>query len=392
MSSELLLGLLGLAVFFFVIDALLKTRHLLEKERVDYHQLHERYNSLQAALATRGKHLDVLLSMISEVVLRVDDSGRVLGGNEKAAEIFRFSKALELPQSMLIFYRDVEWIEKYQHAITALPERIELPEMQVRGRTFLPKLASYGENEALLICLDVTDFMQLQQKQRSLLENLMHDLKTPLTSLLGYARSIEAFADDEELRKEAVGVIAQEAKHINGLLNSMLTLNQIEHDKSKTNAASDVEEVCKQVWDSLYHDMQEKGVELVVEHEAESLQVAMAEGDLYRVLMNVAKNALRFSPANSKIFCRLQQKGSKVELTIQDQGPGISQAHIARVTERFYRVDGVRNRDKDKGHGLGLAIVKETLERDGGELKLSNAHEGGLIVRITLPQALKEKA
>ncbi|HID36738.1 MAG TPA: HAMP domain-containing histidine kinase [Ghiorsea sp.] len=379
-----MLWLLTLVAALVLYYRLQKVKQRLEMEQQDHARLQHKYESLQRTLKTRGQRLDVLLSSISEVVLRVDHLGRVMGGNTQASELFHLSDSPNLPQSMLVFYRDNDWLKAYQQALKALPEHQVLPEMKVDGRVFLPRLAELNKQEALLLCMDVTAYTQLQKKQKSLLENLMHDLKTPLTSLLGYARSIEAFSDDVELRQEAVSVIAREAKHINALMNSMLTLNQIEHQQTKVDESCDVVAVAKQVWQSLEYAMQQKQVLLKDFDSSQSMRVAMSEVDCHRILMNVADNAVRFSPVEGSIHFSIEDTDSVVCIRLQDEGCGISGKHINRVTERFYRVDDVRGRKKEEGHGLGLAIVKEILERDGGSLKLDSSEKVGLSVSIEL--------
>ena len=388
MIGEVFLWVLAcLGLIFWLVFRLNQTSKQLQAHETKYDQLKREYDYLKSTLATRGRRLDVLLSTISEVVLRVDEQGRVLGGNEQAEALFNFKHGIVLPQSILVFYRDSEWLKAFQQAIDALPEQRTLPEMKVNGRVLLPRLAALGDKEALLLCLDVTAYTHLQQKQKSLLENLMHDLKTPLTSLLGYARSMEAFADDEALRREATTVIVKEAKHINNLMNSMLTLNQIEHDKSEHGASCSIIHVHQQVWDSLQHKVQAKGIKLDVYVDLDNEMVGMSEVDCHRILMNIAENALKFSPEGSNIFCRIVEQEACIAVSIQDQGYGIPEIHLKRVVERFYRVDNVRGREKQEGHGLGLAIVKETLERDGGHLHLENSEEAGLLVTIAMPKA-----
>ena len=385
MSIEFIVTALsvGLVVWlFYRLDALSQA---LDEEKQKHQKLRKKFDKLERKLFTRGRRLDVLLSTVTEVVLRVDKLGRVLGGNTQASDLFQFGRFPKLPQAMVIFYRDHEWLSAYQKAVEALPLQLPLPEIKIRDRVFLPRLAALGDNEALLLCMDVTAFMQLQQKQKSLLENLMHDLKTPLTSLLGYARSIEAFADDEALLAEAVSVIAKEAKHINDLMNSMLTLNLIEHQLGVFIEPCDVVDVNRQIWSVLQAQMKEKGITLDLHCDKQEIKVKMAEADCHRVLMNIAENALKFSPKGSTIQCFIEGSEEKVCITITDHGLGIAEKHLSRVTERFYRVDDVRGQVNKDGHGLGLAIVKETLERDGGDLKLQNVENAGLQVSIHIP-------
>jgi len=263
--------------------------------------------------------------------------------------------------------------------VELLPRAVALPEIFIDEKVFLPRLAGLGKEQGLLLCLDVTAQYRLQEQRKTFVADLMHDLKTPLTSLLGYARSIEAFADDTALRQEAVSVIAQEAIHVNSLLDALLSVEQIEY-KATEQGMCDAVPVCRQVWQTLQPEMAEKDVTLSLQL-PDSLEIAMHESDCFRVLMNVASNAVHYTVDDSELNCSLE--GSV--LSILDEGDGIPEKDLPHVTERFYRVDAVRTRG---GHGLGLAIVKETLDRDGGRLELENREPNGLCAMITLPLKL----
>ncbi|MDX8383464.1 MAG: ATP-binding protein [Ghiorsea sp.] len=377
----------GLLVVLLVVSLcwcivrLKRTQSELEIEKQEIKQLQDKCGKLQQRLHARGARLDVLLSSITEVVLRVDREGRVLWGNEQASALFQLDKYDALPQAMLLFHRDYSWLKHYQQALRQLPKPLELPDMLVQGRVLMPRLVSLSKDEALLLCLDITEHVQLQRKQKTLLANLMHDLKTPLTSLLGYARSIEAFAEDKALRAEAVNVIANEAKHISELMNSMLTLEQVEHQHPQ-GVSCDAVAVCSQVWESLQAKLEEKNITLNLQL-LDTMQVKMMEEDCHRVLMNIAENAVKFSWRNTCITSSMQVDKEILTLRIQDAGCGIAEQHLPRVTERFYRVDAARNKQQ-QGFGLGLAIVKEILEHNHGSLHLKNSDEGGLLVVIKM--------
>ncbi|MDX8381702.1 MAG: ATP-binding protein [Ghiorsea sp.] len=386
MNLSLLFIFLFTAVGFLWFR-LLKVNHDAEQKTKDFEILSQEYQSLLHKLDSRGQQLDVLFSTISEVVFRVDSQGRILGGNAKASKLFQFNSSLELPQDLLVFYRDVDWLDAYKDAVHSLPEEKKLPEMLVKGRVLLPKLASIDDKEALLVCLDVTAYTKLQQKQKALLENLMHDLKTPLTSLLGYAMSIGSFSDDKALTQEASDVIAKEANHINELLNQMLTLNRVEESKQDVlTAECDMSLVIGQVWKTLDYDLQKKQVKLDLSVSDTALLVQMADVDCHRILMNIASNAVKFTPQGSTIECLVEDSGDMLLICIQDQGGGVPEKYLQRITERFYRVDGVRGRNDQEGHGLGLSIVKEIIGRDGGTLSIHNREEGGLSVVLGLPK------
>lgn len=338
-------------------------------------------SDLEKRLNQRSHHLDELLSAIHEPALRVDRAGRVMSANDAAARLFTIRDVSLLPEAMVIFYRNPDWLKAFAKAVQSLPRAVALPEIFIDEKVFLPRLAGLGKEQGLLLYLDVTAQYRLQEQRKTFVADLMHDLKTPLTSLLGYARSIEAFADDVALRQEAVSVIAQEAIHVNSLLDALLSVEQIEY-KATEQCMCDAVPVCRQVWQALQPEMAEKDVTLSLQL-PDSLEIAMHESDCFRVLMNVASNAVHYTVDDSELNCSLE--GSV--LSILDEGDGIPEKDLPHVTERFYRVDAVRTRG---GHGLGLAIVKETLDRDGGRLELENREPNGLCAMITLPLKYKE--
>ncbi len=333
-------------------------------------------SDLEKQLEQRSHRLDELLSAIHEPVLRIDRTGRVMSANDAAIGLFAIRDVRLLPEPMVVFYRNPDWLKSFAKAVQSLPEVVALPEIFIGKQVFLPRLAGLGEEQGLLLCLDVTAQYRLQEQRKTFVSDLMHDLKTPLTSLLGYARSIEAFADDIELRQEAVSVIAQEAIHVNSLLDALLSVEQIEYSATEQGAC-DVVAVCKHVWQALQPEMLKKELTLSLQL-PESFEIAMHESDCFRVLMNVASNAVRYTVEDSELNCTLKEG----VLSILDEGDGIPEKDLPHVTERFYRVDAVRTRG---GHGLGLAIVKETLDRDGGRLQLENREPNGLCAMITLP-------
>jgi len=350
-------------------------RVLARNERLLSH-VQDSQSGLEKQLEQRSHRLDELLSAIHEPVLRVDRTGRVMSANAAAVCLFAIRDESLLPEPMVVFYRNPDWLKTFAKAVQSLPEVMTLPEIFIGEQVFLPRLANLGKEQGLLLCLDVTAQYRLQEQRKTFVADLMHDLKTPLTSLLGYARSIEAFSDDAALRQEAVSVIAQEAIHVNSLLDALLSVEQIEYS-AKEKGSCDVVSVCRQVWQALQPEMAEKDVTLMLQL-PESFEIAMHESDCFRVLMNVASNAVRYTTEDSELSCFLETG----ILSILDEGDGIPEKDLPHVTERFYRVDAVRTRG---GHGLGLAIVKETLDRDGGSLQLENREPNGLHAMISLP-------
>lgn len=361
----------------------LKAR-LLQREQ-ELRHLESSYGSLESSLNRRGRRLDVLFSSINEAVMRVDHAGRVLAANEKARKLFDIDERLPLPQSMLMFYRNPDWLVAFRQALTSMPDSSSLPELTLLDYTLVPKLASLGKDQALLIFFDITDQKRLEAQRKSLFASLMHDLKTPLTSMLGYARSIETFDDEPELRKEAARTIAEEARRINQLLDALLTLEKLGQIPVDPEAHCDLLDAWGEASDSCASSMDEKDIQLDFQLPDNVPELAMAHQDLERILVNILENALRHSPDKGTLFIHSERRGSRLMFELTDQGTGVAEHELGKLTERFYRGDEARNRKHGEGHGLGLAIVQELCRKYHGDLEIRNHPQYGLSVRLWLP-------
>lgn len=363
-----------------------RMRQKLQQYQTENRRLRESSGGLESNLANSGRRLDALLSAVNEAVLRLDSQGRVLAANDRAREIFAVSDSVSFPQALRMFYRDPDWHQALAKGLGGLPEATALPNMTLEKKVLSPRLAQLGRDQALLLCMDVTEQNRLEGQRRTFLSNLMHDLKTPLTSLLGYARSLETFGEDPDFRKEAAQVIADEARHVNHLLDALLTLDQIEFSVRDPMANCDARAVLQSVCDALKPQLNEKSTRIKCHLADGSPEAAMPADDLERVLTNVIENAIRYSPEGSKVHVRIECVDDNLHVIVEDKGAGVPDKELPRLTERFYRVDKARAR-KVGGHGLGLAIVQELVDMHGGRLFFANIEPHGLKVDIHLPLA-----
>ncbi|MDQ6959551.1 MAG: histidine kinase dimerization/phospho-acceptor domain-containing protein, partial [Mariprofundaceae bacterium] len=267
-------GLLLLAVFI-VAAACAFASFRMRKQISDYQNKIRRLNEESIVLQQRldsNERLDALLGEVNEVVLRINSGGStVIAANPCARDIFAMG-ASPLPQPMLQLYRDADWNRLLVQAVAALPKKtklpqINLPQINLPDRVLEPRIAQLDNGEAILLCLDVTIRHNLELQRRTFLSNLMHDLKTPLTSLLGYARSMESFGDQADFRKEAAAVIADEAKHVNHLLDVLLTLDQAEFGQHDLDVRCDGAKVIKRSCDMLAPQCREKRITLAYKHD-----------------------------------------------------------------------------------------------------------------------------
>ena len=377
-SVWLILILMAVALIY-----VLRTRQQLRQYKDKIRQLKTRQQDVLQSNQGDGKLLDGLLASMNEAVFRLNHSGQVIGANQYAQDLFAMQGS-ELPLSLRQIYRDSDWHDALGTALAALPKASVLPDLHVSNQLLSPRLATLNAQELLLMCVDVGEQRRLETQRRTFLSNLMHDLKTPLTSLLGYARSLERFGDDVDFRQEAATVIADEAKHVNHLLDALLTLDQIEFSTTDVGAHCEAVAVIRQVGEMLKPQYEKKQLSLSIDAADMGLALAMSADNLERVISNILVNAINHSPERGRVAVKLKRTEQRCRIIIRDDGLGIPAADLSRVTERFYRVDQARTR-KDGGHGLGLAIVKELVEKHAGELNLSNRDPQGLSVEVLLP-------
>jgi two-component system, OmpR family, phosphate regulon sensor histidine kinase PhoR len=365
-------------------------RRLLQSQQ-QLRESEQAREELEARLTRRMRRLDILLSTMSEAVLLVDRDCRVIVANPVARTMFGMSEIEEdRARPMVWFYRDPDWNQVLGKAMSGTMEAQDLPDMIVGDRVLAPRLAPIGPDQALLVCLDVTERSKLARQRDEFLANLMHDLKTPLTSMLGYARSLANFGEDADFRKMAGEVIATEAKRVNELLDALLTLDQIRFVPHDPEAHCEISEVIERVQGSTAGSAAAKDVRFAVQIPESGLPpLAIAEDELMRILTNIVENAVRFSPESGEITVEVSLHGRNMQIVVNDEGPGIPEADLPHVTERFYRVDRARGRG---GHGLGLAIVRELVETRHGVLALSNRAPHGLQVSVQLPTYAEAEA
>ncbi len=341
------------------------------------------HEDLSRHLQRRSDRMDALFASINEAVLRLDIQGNVVALNDQAQRVFRLPKQFLLPQPITALYRDPEWNKAIRLALKQLPEPYDLPDILIHTRTLAIRLAPLGDKQALLLCLDVSKQRALEADRERLVRDLMHDLKTPLTSILGYARSIESFGRDKKMRKEAAGTIVREAQRLNQLLESMLTFEQLEHKQVDADSHCNLLSIISELTTLMKPVAKDTHVRFTTDIDVTIESFPMSADDIHRILTNLVDNAIRYSPEKSEVNLTIARQNGYIDLRVTDEGSGIPPKHLPHVTERFYRADDSRTTSSG-GHGIGLAIVAETTARYGGELTLVNRREGGLEVRIRI--------
>lgn len=230
-----------------------------------------------------------------------------------------------------------------------------------------------------------------QQSQRDFVANVSHEMKTPLTSIQGFAQAIlDDTANTPEARKRAAQIIYTESTRMHRMALDLLELARLEAGTADLDMSPvEVGALLRGVVERFSPQAQKAGVGLMVDIAAD-LPSIIADGDrLAQVFINLVDNALKFTPPNGRVTLSAKKAGAEVELSVADTGIGVAPEALPRLFERFYQVDSSRAGGETaaarRGAGLGLAIVKEIIQAHGGKIGVRGQVGFGTTFTIHLP-------
>ncbi|MFV1987649.1 MAG: ATP-binding protein [Gemmatimonadota bacterium] len=254
------------------------------------------------------------------------------------------------------------------------------------GRKTLLMSALPHRGGALVIFRDLTKLRQLEGVRRDFVANVSHELKTPLTSIVGFAEAMADGGLPPRKAEEFGGRVLANASRMRRLVDDLLDLSMIESGSWRpTLEPVRLGEAAREAWDDAIQGRHDESVTFVIDDPDASSVQADAHA-VRQILRNLIENAIRYAPSESAITLRLRPERAFVRVEVLDEGPGIPSAHLSRVFERFYRVDPGRSREEG-GTGLGLAIVKHLVVAHGGDVGMESEVSRGATAWFTLPRS-----
>jgi two-component system phosphate regulon sensor histidine kinase PhoR len=349
--------------------------------------------------AERARLEAVLRNMVDGVVV-LDREGHILLCNRAAVEQLELTARLEpVGAKLSLVCRVPELTSLVEAALrssgAALQREVDFPGREKHQVLSASAVAIADEAEplgAILVLHDLTRVRQFEAMRADFVANVSHELRTPLTAIRGYAETLQSGAlRDPERAAEFVGVIQRHSERLARLIDDLLTLSDLELGRTEIRPRPlPVSEIVPGSLEMLKQKADEREVELRAEIPPDLPAVLGDRDRLEQVLINLIDNAIKYSGSGSsvRVVARALEGtgGRSVEIAVCDNGVGIPEKDVPRLTERFYRVDRARSRELG-GTGLGLAIVKHIVLAHGGSLAIDSAPGRGTTVRVTLPAA-----
>jgi two-component system phosphate regulon sensor histidine kinase PhoR len=248
-----------------------------------------------------------------------------------------------------------------------------------------------GEEKTVFVFHDVTRMKRLEQMRIDFVANMAHEIRTPLTAILGFVETLRSGTVEEpEQSARFLMIIEEQARRLNRLLDDLLTLSNIELGETRFSFEEvPLAEALDQVLPVLEERIRQKRITLDCEIPSDLAPLRADRDRLVQALLNVLDNAVKFTPEEGRIGIAAETDATGwAIIRISDTGIGIPEGEINRIGERFYRVDRTRSREMG-GTGLGLSIVKHILAAHGGFMLIDSRLGRGTTVSLRFPPALQ---
>ncbi len=332
-------------------------------------------------LEEEQKKLKTVLDNISQGIIAVDSDKKIVFANPAVCSLFE-SNNHHVGDPLIFLVDNMELYERIGKSSSSDSDfeyKLEEKDIAVAVRHITAEERS--SVSSIIIITDITKEKNIAREKSDFFANASHELKTPITVLLGLTELLLAKSDAEDTGHAQLERIHHESSRLAGLISDMLELSGLERNSRdvSTKTEVDLRTVCEEVLSELSPKLTAKQLTSTING---SGTVTADSGQIYELVENICSNAINYNKDNGTIIIELTETDDTVTLTVADSGIGIAQEHLPRLCERFYRVDKSRSK-KTGGTGLGLAIVKHICMLNNATLNIESEFGMGTTVQVS---------
>lgn len=337
------------------------------------------------ALREKHQEFNAITENMSEGLILLNERADILSINKSALSIFGgHDKNAYLNKNIITLSRDLTLRAAVKKALEGdrCEETLKMGSRHYRI-TANPVWANGQVKGVVILILDITERYAAEQMRREFSANVSHELKTPLTSILGYIEIIKNNMVKQEDIPRFAERIYNEARHLISLIDDIIKLSRLDEEHIDIPRRHvNLLDLSKKVCARLEPLAKEKGITISVS--GQNGIVFGIEEILEQMIYNLCDNAIKYNRPNGRVDINISQSAQEVILTVSDTGIGIPKEHQSRVFERFYRVDKSRS-SRTGGTGLGLSIVKHGAMHHNAKIELESQPGQGTTIRVIFP-------
>lgn len=351
-------------------------------------RLFQRIHRSKQDLALEKEKIDYILSSMNEGFVMFDENKDILLINHSAKNFFHCSDNI-ISQNILRLTRDIKLEQAVHKAIfsdKSFLYDMETPDGSIYSAHIAPVPAShYLGKGATLLLIDVTAERHSQQMRQEFFSNASHELKTPITSIRGFAELLNSgCVSDEKKQREILQIIEKQVQRMSDLINDILLISKLESGQVKENKILlNMKGVIKDCIASITPQAQAESIE--IRPQLEDVYIYADRTQMEKLVINLVENAVKYNRQHGTVNISLEQKNSHLIFTVKDTGVGIPPESHNRIFERFYRVEPSRGGKNVQGTGLGLSIVKHIVASYQGTISLESTQGVGTKITVKLP-------
>ena len=373
-----------------IIHFVWRQRFLRQQEQTRAETEEARRRQQQTTVDAQAQQ-QVLFNSMLEGLLLLDGKRRIYLANRAFKNLFDLKTELRGKTIMeaLRLHELAELVDRVETEGQVFDHELKLPELS--GRWLRVNAAiisnSAGEREGtILVFHDVTRLKQLERTREDFVANVSHELRTPLSLIKGYVETLlDGARNDPAIAERFLKIIERNAERLDLLIQDLLTISALESGRMTLDLQPvNLRPLAEKIFSDLHARAETKGVKLI--NDLPELTASADANRLEQILANLVDNAIKYGRAQGHVTVGGKKlDDGKLEIFVQDDGPGIPAEALDRVFERFYRVDKARSRDQG-GTGLGLSIVKHIAQAHGGEVWAKSEPGKGATFFFTLPK------
>lgn len=352
-----------------------------------FNMMHTELNGNLKEVSRQKKQIETILLHMNDGVLAFDINGDIIHKNNAAIKLLGLTEKEKKFEDIFDKIDSNINLEKiiYLEDWTSTEEKVSVGE-----KTLNLFFAAFKDEEdrpegAIVVIQDITEHMKLDNMRTEFVADVSHELKTPITSILGYSDTLLEDECDSETSKKFLKRISTQANRMAELVSDLLTLSRYDADMMNGKKEEfDLGELVKNVYDSLSFEIEKKNQKAECFVTADVPHVIADKAGIERVVVNILSNAIKYTPEQGEIKIYVGFVYNDAYIKVIDTGIGIPEEDITKVFERFYRVDKARTREMG-GTGLGLSIAKEILEKNNSKIDIKSELGKGTEVVIRIP-------